>query len=424
MPALRFPEFLAYKPWETESLGNKTIKVGSGITPSGGEENYLATGRPFVRSQNVGWGRLILEDVVFIDDATHRTFVSTEIRSGDVLLNITGASIGRSAIADQRIDGGNVNQHVCIVRTKQLELSSLYLNQYLLSEGGQKQIDSYQAGGNRQGLNFAQIRSFLVPCTSLPEQKRVADCLSSLDDLIAAQAKKIEALKVHKKGLMQQLFPAEGETVPRLRFPGFQGTSTGWQEKKLRSVCAKIMDGTHFSPKSKTGPRMYLTSKNIQNGVIDLSNLSFISEEDHQQIYAKCPVTKNDVLLTKDGANTGNCALNTIDFEFSLLSSVAVLRGIKAVLDQRFLYQAILSDSFQRNIRESMSGQAITRITLEKIGAFKIAIPCIEEQYIVADCLSSLDDLIAAQTQKLKSLKAQKTGLMQGLFPSLNEAEA
>jgi type I restriction enzyme S subunit len=106
------------------------------------------------------------------------------------------------------------------------------------------------------------------------------------------------------------------------------------------------------------------------------------------------------------------------------LSSVAVLRGIKALLDQRFLYQAILSDSFQKNIREAMSGQAITRITLEKIGAFKIAIPCIEEQYIVANCLSSLDEIIAAYTQKLEALKVFKKGLMQGLFPSLNETDA
>jgi type I restriction enzyme S subunit len=89
------------------------------------------------------------------------------------------------------------------------ELSPVFLNQFLLSQLGQKQIDSFQAGGNRQGLNFAQIRSFAIPLPpSLDEQERIASCLSSLDDLIVAQGEKLEAHKTHKKGLMQQLFPA------------------------------------------------------------------------------------------------------------------------------------------------------------------------------------------------------------------------
>lgn len=208
LPRLQFPEFRLAGEWAECELGPLTTKVGSGITPTGGDKNYKTDGRPFVRSQNVGWGELILDDVAFIDEETHQSFDSTEIRVSDVLLNITGASIGRSAVADSRITGGNVNQHVCIIRVKRDELDPVLLNQFLISERGQKQIDSFQAGGNRQGLNFAQIRSFEI---SLPptekEQHRIADCLSSLDDLIAAQSQKIDALKTHKKGMMQQLFP-------------------------------------------------------------------------------------------------------------------------------------------------------------------------------------------------------------------------
>jgi type I restriction enzyme S subunit len=162
-----------------------------------------------VRSQNVGWGELILNDVAFIDEETHQSFDSTEIKVSDVLLNITGASIGRSAVADLRIVGGNVNQHVCIIRAKQEELNPALLNHFLISERGQKQIDSFQAGGNRQGLNFAQIRTFVIPLPPTEhEQRRIADCLAFLDDLINAQTQKLAALKTHKKGLMQQLFPA------------------------------------------------------------------------------------------------------------------------------------------------------------------------------------------------------------------------
>ncbi|MBX9895801.1 MAG: restriction endonuclease subunit S [Nitrosomonas sp.] len=211
LPKLRFPEFRDARKWEERELGPLTTKVGSGITPMGGDKNYKTKGRPFVRSQNVGWGELILNDVAFIDEETHQSFDSTEIKVSDVLLNITGASIGRSAVADSRIAGGNVNQHVCIIRVKQDKLSPTLLNHFLISERGQKQIDSFQAGGNRQGLNFAQIWSFVVPLPPTEhEQRRVADCLTSLDELITAQTQKLAALKAHKKGLMQQLFPSVG----------------------------------------------------------------------------------------------------------------------------------------------------------------------------------------------------------------------
>ncbi|WP_297926970.1 restriction endonuclease subunit S [Metallibacterium sp.] len=208
-PRLRFPEFRDAPEWSGRALGPMTIKVGSGITPRGGDKNYKSKGRPFMRSQNVGWGHLLLEDIAFIDESTHASFDGTEIVESDVLLNITGASIGRSAIADFRIVGGNVNQHVCIIRTKSDELSPLLLNQFLISERGQEQIDSFQAGGNRQGLNFAQIRSLEIPLPpSQKEQQRIADCLSSLDAQIAAESHQLAALKTHKQGLMQQLFPA------------------------------------------------------------------------------------------------------------------------------------------------------------------------------------------------------------------------
>ncbi|WNV04943.1 restriction endonuclease subunit S [Candidatus Methylospira mobilis] len=211
-PRLRFPEFQNAGEWEDSELGPKASKVGSGITPTGGDKNYKRAGLAFVRSQNVGWGILMLDDVAYIDEETHASFDSTEIKVSDVLLNITGASIGRSAVADERVAGGNVNQHVCIIRTKPDELNPFYLNQYLISQRGQRQIDSFQAGGNRQGLNFAQIRSFVVPLPPiLAEQHRLASCLSSLDALITVETQKLEALKTHKKGLMQQLFPSPEE---------------------------------------------------------------------------------------------------------------------------------------------------------------------------------------------------------------------
>jgi type I restriction enzyme, S subunit len=213
VPLLRFPAFKNAPKWEARELGPMTSKIGSGVTPLGGEVHYRMNGRPFIRSQNVGWGELILDDVVHIDDDTHASFAATELEEGDVLLNITGASIGRSAVADARIAGGNVNQHVCIIRVLSDQILSRFLSQYLISRHGQEQIDSCQAGGNRQGLNFGQIRSFLIPQPrDLGEQERIADCLRAADISLANQVHRINALKRHKQGLLQQLFPAlEGQ---------------------------------------------------------------------------------------------------------------------------------------------------------------------------------------------------------------------
>jgi len=168
------------------------------------------------------------------------------------------------------------------------------------------------------------------------------------------------------------------------------------------------MDGTHFSPKSKEGPRPYLTSKNIRNGHLDLSTISYISEDEHREIYTRCPVRRDDILLTKDGANTGNCAINTLDFEFSLLSSVAVLRGDAALVNQNFLYQTITSERTQSDIINSMSGQAITRITLEKLGNYVASLPNLAEQQRIAQFLSFFDTQIMAEADKATtSLKSR-----------------
>ena len=208
-PRLRLADSEEGGNWVRGDLGSNTNKIGSGITPAGGDTNYKQSGRPFVRSQNVGWGELLLKDVAFIDEKVHSSFSATEIKTLDVLLNITGASIGRCAVADERIMGGNVNQHVCIIRVKPAQLSPFFISQYLISAIGQGQIDSFQAGGNRQGLNFAQIRSFLIPLPpTISEQQRIADCLTSLDKLIATATQELATFETHKNGLMQQLFPS------------------------------------------------------------------------------------------------------------------------------------------------------------------------------------------------------------------------
>ena len=192
VPNLRFPEFT--EEWKETKIGDITSKVGSGVTPKGGSAVYKMSGHLFIRSQNVGNGRFLLDDVAYIDEATHKKQINTELKDGDVLLNITGASIGRTTVVNKNVEGGNVNQHVCIIRLLE-DYSPNYICNYLLSYGGQKQIDSFQAGGNREGLNFEQIRSIKFSIPSFREQSKIASLLSLLEERIATQNKIIEDLK-------------------------------------------------------------------------------------------------------------------------------------------------------------------------------------------------------------------------------------
>jgi len=198
----RLPRFKG--EWKTKRLCDCILKIGSGITPRGGEASYKPSGIPLIRSQNVGWGRLLLDNVSFIDPEQHDLMSSTKLQSGDVLLNITGASIGRAAVYSGEHGAANVNQHVCIIRTKDF-LDPGFLLAFLLSEFGQKQIDQFQAGGNRQGLNFEQVGSFRLPLPSLEEQRLIAEIFSIEEDQIAALQIASEKLTREKSALMQQL---------------------------------------------------------------------------------------------------------------------------------------------------------------------------------------------------------------------------
>jgi len=192
--------------WDLVSVDACSSKVGSGKTPTGGSSVYVTSGRPFIRSQNVGWGELKLSDVAYITNEVHQTFLGSEIESSDVLLNITGASIGRCTKADARIAGGNVNQHVCIVRTNQNKLNPKILVELINSDIGQKQIDGYQAGGNREGLNFKQVRQLKFAISDdINEQIAIATILSDIDTEIQALQQRLDKTRDIKQGMMQQL---------------------------------------------------------------------------------------------------------------------------------------------------------------------------------------------------------------------------
>ena len=219
VPNLRFPEFQG--EWEKCKLGELTTKVGSGSTPKGGNAVYTSVGHCFVRSQNVGMGYLILDDIAHIDDDIHQKHKATELSEDDVLLNITGASIGRTAIATKEIEGGNVNQHVCIIRANS-KVSPKFLCNYIQTKKIQNYIRSLQTGGSREGLNFDQIRSFPISLPSIAEQNKIAQLLDKLNERIATQNKIIEDLKRLKSAIIEKVFCSPNQEYPMCRIEGFE----------------------------------------------------------------------------------------------------------------------------------------------------------------------------------------------------------
>lgn len=202
---------------------------------------------------------------------------------------------------------------------------------------------------------------------------------------------------------------------------GFQQTEVGvipqdWSVISAADACQKIQDGTHFSPKIGGNDYLYVTSKNIRNGFLDFSTAGRIDKKQHDLIYKRCDVKRGDILFTKDGANTGNAAINILQEEFSLLSSVAFLR-VKEIYDTRYFLQQILSSEGQKQIQEAMSGNAITRLTLEKINKLAFPLPPTKaEQTAIAAALSDMDALIEGVEKLLEKKRRIKQGAMQELL--------
>jgi type I restriction enzyme, S subunit len=196
--------------WHWSNLGDIISFIGSGITPKGGKSVYQSSGIPFIRSQNVYPGNLRLDDVAYINAELHESMSRTHILPNDVLLNITGASIGRSAVIPPFFKDGNVNQHVCILRLFS-QIDSNYISWFLNSPLGQKQIMDSQFGVTRQGLNYSQARMLQVPLAPFSEQYRIVNRIEELFSRLDAGVEALKKAKVQLHRYRQSVLKAAVE---------------------------------------------------------------------------------------------------------------------------------------------------------------------------------------------------------------------
>jgi type I restriction enzyme S subunit len=197
----------AQSVWPIDRVKDHAVKIGSGVTPSGGSAGYLDAGVPLLRSQNVHFDGLRLDDVAYIANETHDEMRGSKLRCRDVLLNITGASIGRCAFVPDDFGEGNVNQHVCIIRTSP-RLNHKFLTYCLSAPWGQDQIFSSFTGASRQGLGQRDLGSIQVPFPPLPEQHRIAAYLdascAAIDAAVTAKRSQLETLDALRKSITLQ----------------------------------------------------------------------------------------------------------------------------------------------------------------------------------------------------------------------------
>ena len=373
-PSLRFPEFTG--EWEKCKLGTLATKVGSGSTPKGGDAVYTSIGHYFVRSQNVGMGFLMLDNIAHINDDIHQKHKATEIYENDVLLNITGASIGRTAVATKELEGGNVNQHVCIIRTNS-KVNPKFLCDYIQTQRIQNHIKSLQTGGSREGLNFEQIRSFPISLPSINEQNKLTCLLDKINERIATQVRLIDRLQSLMIGIRHRII----------------------NEAKGKIVClCEVSD--IYQPQTISSADLTETGYPVYgaNGII--GHYTSYNHEAEQVCITCRGNTCGGVNYTKSKSwITGNAMVVNVD-------------RYQNIVSKRYLYHYLSNCDFNSII----SGSGQPQIVRAPLAKFKIILPTVMQQYKIAHCLDVIQNKINVNSNILNLLIRQKQYLLRKMF--------
>lgn len=268
------------------------------------------------------------------------------------------------------------------------ELNNEYLYWWL--KGKNEYLNSLGVGATFKEISKRIVEQIPIPLPPLETQSRIVAELDLLQSIIDKQQAQLKELDTLAQSIFYDMF---GDPVDN---------DKGWEVKMLGEVCSKITDGTHNSPiNTSVGDFPYITAKNIKKDGIDLSDLTYVSKEVHKEIYSRCNPEVGDVLYIKDGITTGIAQVNVLDFEFSLLSSVALLKLNRSVINAYFVVGFLNNDSTYKKARSNMGGAAITRLTLVKIKNMDIIVPPLSLQQEFAE--------------KIEKIERQKTAISQSI---------
>jgi type I restriction enzyme S subunit len=406
VPKLRFPEFCNAEGWKTIPLNrlairvkqkNRDEKIKRVLTNSA--EFGVLDQRDFFDKDIATQGKLEGYFVVELGSYVYNPRISSTAPVGPISKNKIGTGVMSPlyTVFKFKDDRNEFHEHF---------FKTTGWHTYM------REASSTGARHDRMAISGGNFMAMPLPVASPPEQQKIAECLSSVDELIAAQARKLDALKAHKKGLLQQLFPREGETQSRLRFPEFQNKGE-WEERKLGTVC-EIQRG-RFSHRPRNDPKFFGGQYPfIQTGDVVKSGGGAIigSQSLNEEGLAVSKLFQPTIVLITIAANIGDTGL--LQTEGCFTDSVAGLIPKQDVIP-------VFLELIMRGQKDYLNKVATTgaqkNINNEILREVSVLLPPVPEQQRIASCLTNLDDLIAAQTQKLATLKTHKKGLLQHLFP-------
>ena len=395
VPKLRFPEFRGAEGWKPSVLADACdMQAGKFVSASNISERNQVGLFPCYGGNGL------------------RGYTTTHTHDGTYpLIGRQGALCGNVRLASGQF---HATEHAVVATPKKaIDVVWLCYSLDLLN------LNRFATGQAQPGLSVDVLENVALAIPPLePEQKKIAECLSSVDELIVVQARKLDALKTHKKGLMQQLFPREGETQPRLRFPEFQDAGD-WVEYSLGQLI-EIASGQVDPKQPPYCDSPQIGSENIESHSGKLVNVKSAGEKG--VISGNYAFDENDILYSKIRP-----ALNKVaapEFKGICSADIYPIRPADGTLLRSYLFYLLLSQDFLDYAIQNSERGKIPKINRDALVTYKALIPLPAEQQRIADCLSSLDDLIPAQTQTLEALKTHKQGLMQQLFPSPEAASA
>ena len=384
--------------WPMVRLGDMA-SVLSGSTPSTSVDKYWNGEYMWVTP-----AELCDENVYIFETArkiTDEAIKNTNLKLlpvGTVLLS-SRAPIGKVAITGVEM--------YCNQGFKNLICSHKLYNKYLFYflKKNLPYLQSLGRGATFKEISKPIVESIFVPLPPLETQKKIADILDKAKSLIDLRKKQIEKMDLLIKSKFIEMF---GDPVTNPK---------GWKVKPLKSICFKLTDGTHFSPESYSkGDYKYITAKNIKRYGFDLESITYVPKDIHNMIYKRCNPEYGDILYIKDGVTTGVALINTLTEEFSMLSSVALLKHNRNLIVNYYLRDLLNNNQMYKTIRGKMGGAAITRLTITKLNGLAIPVPPLHIQQQYSFAVESVEKQKYLLQQALEKMEINYKSLMQEYF--------
>ena len=405
--------------WKMPKLNRVVSKVGSGSTPRGGSEVYIDEGIKFLRSQNIHFEGLNLDSVVYIPDSINEQMKNTQVQPFDVLLNITGGSIGRCFYVDDTLGKANVNQHVCIIRP--LSVNYRFLKYFLQSNSGQSQVWFYQKG-DREGLSAESIKTFRLPLPPLPEQQAIVTYLDTkvakIDEYISIAEKKIAALEELKQSIIAEAVTRGIHKEVPMKDSGVKWIGMipeHWKIMRLRFVC-EFRNG--YTP-SKANPKFW------ENGTIPWFRMEDIRDSGRFLNEAKQYISKEAVkgdglfeagsFILATTATIGEHAMLIADsLANQRFTNLKIRKSLISKLSRNFFfYYLFVIDEYCKSTTRKATFPSVDMTDLKNIG---VSIPPIEEQQEIVTYLDSkvanINQLCQAERSQIEKLKEYKQRLI------------